>query len=146
MKTIAMLLCLLALQARAQVVEMSADSPWSAWGSDVAHQVAAQPLRRDSTTGALEAIPGQRTTIGPLPFRQLGIIATFPGLKTAPMTVAGVRLFHSATGTGWEIPEHQVNATFPEPIIVPAGRPLSCVYTMPLAGKGVIRCEVGAAK
>lgn len=104
MKTIAMLLCLLSLPAAAQVVEMPADSPWAVWGSDAAHQVSAQPLRRNATTSALEAIPGQRTTIGPLPFRQLGIIATFPGLKTSAMTVAGVRLFHSATGTGsWSL-------------------------------------------
>lgn len=124
-------------------MEMPLDSPWMAWDSTAKHSISAQPLKRNAATGNLEAIAGQKIVLGSLGFRLTSLTVTFPGLKTSPMTVVGVRLFHSAAGAGWEIPEHPINATFPEPIVVPAGRPLTCLYSMPLLAKGKLRCEVG---
>src|SRR5262245_16136218 len=129
-------LVLIATPAFAQKVEMEIDSPWAPWASAVTHTIAAQPLRRNATTGVLEAIAGQKITLGSLGFLSPEMKVTFPGLKTSSMTVAGLRLFHSATGTGWAMPEHQVNVTLPTETVVPAGRPLACTYSMPLTGKG----------
>ena len=126
----------------AQSLTMQLDSPWAPWASTAVHTVGAQPLRRDLASGNLEAIPGQRVTIGALSFRSLAIKARFPGQKSTPMTVAGVRLLHSAQGMGWQMPEHAVNVTFPAVIVVPAGRVFGCIYTMPLVGAAELKCEV----
>lgn len=128
--------------AGAQSMEMAIDSPWAVWDSSVSHTVSAQLMRRDSVTGDLEAVAGQRVTIGALSFRTLEIKAQFPGQKTTPLTAAGVRLYHEASGTGWRMPQHQVNVTFPADLVVPAGRGVACVYSMPLIGKGKLTCWV----
>jgi hypothetical protein len=127
---------------QALTVEMVVDSPWGAWASDVKVTLAASPLRRNATTGALEAISGQRVALGEISFLQKTLTVTFPGQKTSPMSVAGVRLYHSASGTGWTMPEHSINVTLPAPIIVPPSRKLDCRYDMPIATKGKVSCSV----
>lgn len=124
------------------VVEMVVDSPWGMWATEVKVSVAASPLKRNATTGALEAIAGQRVTIGALTFLQNSLTVIFPGQKTSSMTVAGLRLHHSASGTGWVMPDHPVNVTLPALIVVPAGRRLACVYHMPIATKGKVSCSL----
>lgn len=137
---VAAVLALVAFAAGAQTLEMPIDSPWAVWDSSAKHTWAVQALRRNVTTGTLEAIAGQRVTSGALVFRATQMSALFPGQTSSPMTVSGIRLFHSATGEGWAIPEHQVNVTLPSDIVVPAGRKLGCTYSMPLTGKGKLTC------
>lgn len=136
---------LVAGAALAQSVTQPLDSVWAVWDTTAKHSVSATLLRKNATSGALEAIPGQRVSPGTLYFRATGIQASFPGQSTTPMTVAGVRLFHSATGEDWEIPEHPVNVRLRTPLEVPAGRTVACVYSSPLLMKGSIKCEVGLA-
>lgn len=121
---------------------MIVDSPWGMWANDVSVTLAATALRRNGTTGTLEAIAGQRVALGRIAFLQSSLTVTFPGQTSAPMAVAGLRLFHAASGTGWVMPEHPINLTFPGPIIVPAGRTLTCRYDMPIATKGRVQCSV----
>lgn len=125
--------------ASAQKVEMVVDSPWGAWASDVKVTFAVSPLRRN-IAGQLEAIPGQRVSVGAISFLQKSITVTFPGQKSTPMTVAGLRLHYAASGTGWVMPERPINVTLPAVIEVPAGRKLTCFYDMPIATKGKVTC------
>jgi len=135
-------LALLPLAVPAQTVEMAVDSPWGAWATDVKVTLAATPLRKNATTGALEAIAGQRVSLGAITFLQSSLSVTFPGQTTTPMTVAGVRLYHAASGAGWVMPEHPVNVVFAVPLVVPTGRSLTCRYDMPIATKGKVSCSV----
>ncbi len=133
---------LIPLSAAAQSVTLPLDSVWAVWDSTAKHAVSVTLLRRNATTGALEAISGQRVSVGAFSFRSLEMRAQFPGQKTSSMIVAGVRLFHSAVGDGWDMPEHPINVPFPASVEVPAGRPLGCTYSMPLTGKGALTCTV----
>lgn len=127
---------------RAQTVDVVVDSPWGMWATDVTVTLAAAPLRRNATTGTLEAIAGHRVAIGRVAFLQPLLTVTFPGQTSTAMTVAGLRLYHKANGAGWVMPEHPVNVTLPVPLVVPAGRKLVCRYDMPIAMKGKVTCSV----
>lgn len=143
---IAVILAAIALStAHGQTVTMPLDSVWAVWNTTAKHSVSAQPLRRNATTGALEAIPGQRVSLGALVFRNTEIRADFPGQTTSPMTIAGVRLFHKASGEDWDMPEHPINVTLRTPLLVPAGKSAGCIYLSPILLKGSLTCEVGLA-
>lgn len=143
MKKLLVAVLALACAASAQTLTtMLIDSPWSVWDNAAKHVISAQLLRKDATTGALVAIAGQKVTPGGLSFWSPQATAAFPGQKSSDMTVAGIRLLHSAAGTGWDMPEHPINVTFPAPLVVPAGHSLGCVYLMPKLGKGSLTCTV----
>jgi hypothetical protein len=126
-------------------VVLPMDSVWAPWAASATHKIGATLLKRDAATGTVSAIAGQRVEIGGLGFLSTEIRARFPGQKTTPMLVAGVRLFHAASGTGWDMPEHQVNVLFPAAVEVPAGHKFGCTYTMPKTGQGALKCEVDSA-
>lgn len=119
----------------ASAAPMPMDSPWTPWSSAVTVNLAAQLVRVDKS-----AIAGQRVSIGKMTFLQSQLRVEFPGQKTTPMVVGGVRLLHSAFGNGWVMPEHPVNVTFPTPITVPAGMKFVCVYSMPITSAGTLNC------
>jgi len=132
-------LALLPLFALAQTTPVD-----SLWGfqtlTNVKHSVAATLLRRNAI-GGIEAVPGQRVSMGELRFLQSSLTVTFPGQKNAPMTITGIRLYHSATGTGWTMPEHPINLVGTL-VTVPAGKRLRCTYRMPIAQMGSLECSV----
>jgi len=138
--SIPVLFLLLSSSASAQTVQTQVDSLWSV-PSTITTTLAAAPLRKNSTTGAFEAIPGQRvaTTLRTL---QTVLNVVFPGQSSTPMTVWGVRLYHTARGTGWTMPEHPVNVVFATPLIVPAGRRMICRYDIPIGRMGTVACAV----
>ena len=134
------LILLIALPVAAQNVSVPVDSIWSI-PRTITASFAVAPLRKNSTTGAFEAIPGQRvaTTLAAL---QPVMVVNFPGQKSTPMTVWGVRFYHSGAGTGWEMPEHPTNIVFRTALIVPAGRKMICRYDMPIGRVGSVACAV----
>jgi len=153
------LLSLLPLAAAAQTVSMKVNSIWS-FTEDQKNSLAVTLLRKNATTGNLEAIPGQRLALeqmkitygSPLVVPE-SMSATFPGQKTSPMTVWGVRVFHSGSGTGWDQTEHPINVYERPgdpptanrfPLFVPAGQKVFCLYRMPVGQMGDLTCTVGA--
>jgi hypothetical protein len=150
---VAVLQLLSVVGAKAQTVTMKVNSIWS-FTEDQKNSLAVTLLRKNALSGNLEAIPGQR-----LALEQMKIVygkplkvpeslsATFPGQKTAPMTVVAVRLFHRGSGTGWSMRrDNEIDADpFPDgPLIVPAGQKVSCTYLMPVGQMGKLTCAVGA--
>jgi hypothetical protein len=131
---------LLPLLARAQ--SMPIDSLWAPWASGISAQATVYPLTWDST-GNLMPIASQGQPL-PLAFSQSPVTLTFPGQSTAVMTVAGVRMFSVATGTGWS-GTSQIDVPFPSAVAVPAGQTLMVTYTAPLLGQGTLQWVVGAA-
>jgi len=126
--------------AQGQTVQIQVDSLWSV-PATITTSLAAAPLRKDATTGSFEAIPGQRvpTTLRTL---QTVLEVIFPGQRSSPMAVWGVRLYHSASGSGWTMPEHPINVVFTTPLVVPAGRRMICRYDIPLGRMGTVACAV----
>jgi len=147
---LALALAVLPLAAAAQTVSMKVNSIWS-FTEDQKNSLSATLLRKNATTGNLEAIPGQRLaleqmkiTYGAALVVPESMSATFPGQKSSAMTVWGVRLFHSAAGTGWSMPEHPINVSFNSALVVPAGQKVFCLYRMPVREMGDLTCAVGA--
>ena len=111
-------------------------------------------LRKNSATGNPEPIPGQRLaleqmkiTYGAALVVPESMSAIFPGQKTVPMTVVGVRLFHRGSGTGWVMRkdgEIDTDPLFNPPLLVPAGQKVFCLYRMPVREMGDVTCSVGA--
>jgi hypothetical protein len=133
-------------------VSLPVNSIWS-FTEDQKNSLAVTLLRKNATTGNLEAIPGQRRaleqmkiTYGKPLIVPVSISATFPGQSSSPMTVWGVRMFHSGAGTGWSMPEHPINVAFPSALIVPAGQKVSCTYDMPVGLMGKLTCAVGTIR
>lgn len=124
----------------AQTVEMPMDSPWVAWPRGVTPQPSVSALRK--TSSGMEAITGQRVALGEMNFKTLQSSTTFPGQKTSPMPVAGLRIYYSAKGVGWAAPEHVINVALPTTLVVPAGRKMTCIYSAPMAGVGKLACSV----
>jgi len=147
------LLSLLPLAAAAQTVSMKVNSIWS-FTEDQKNSLSATLLRKNATTGNLEPIPGQRLaleqmkiTYGSALIVPESMSATFPGQKTVPMTVVGVRLFHRGSGTGWVMRkdgEIDTDPLFSPPLLVPAGQKVFCLYRMPVREMGDLTCTVGA--
>ena len=114
------------------LIDVTVDSPWSTFSPDVQVTLAAQPLRADARSkSGLAAIGRQRVDLGNLTMQQPSITALFPGQSTTDMKVSGLRLYHSAKGKWWTIPEHPIDVVFWKEVFVPAGKQMKCIYTMP---------------
>jgi len=147
------LLSLLPLAAAAQTVSMKVNSIWS-FTEDQKNSLSVTLLRKNSATGNPEPIPGQRLaleqmkiTYGAALVVPESMSAIFPGQKTVPMTVVGVRLFHRGSGTGWVMRkdgEIDTDPLFSPPLLVPAGQKVFCLYRMPVREMGDVTCSVGA--
>jgi len=128
-----MLLC--AFQAQAQTGAMPVQSPWSFKTQMV--QATVVPLRATATGFAAIAGQAQKANL------QLNMVsAVFPGQKTSPMVVSGLRLSVTSQA-GWTA-NTTVDLSLLPSITVPAGRTLAVRLDYPVTGAGTLQWTVGA--
>lgn len=138
---------LLPALAYAQTGSMSVDSARSPLAAGRVTVFSVQALKADPLTGLMSPITGQTVALGPIDLLSESVLAVdFKGLKTAPMTVAALRLIISGSGTGWKIPDnHPAWVDVPvTTVVVPAGKGIGYRYDMPALGMGTLQWSVGA--
>lgn len=133
--------------AHAQTGSMSIDSARSPLAAGRVTGFSVQALKADPLTGLMSPISGQTVALGAFDLLNESVLAVdFKGLKTAPMTVAALRLVISGSGTGWKIPDtHPAWVDVPvTTVVVPAGKGIGYRYDMPALGMGTLQWAVGA--
>lgn len=132
-------LFLLPALAFGQSTGQSIDSIWAPPKYTATASV--QALRTDAITGAFVPISGQVKPLGVIKLGQSPITTVFPGQKSAPMTISGVRLTVLAKGLSW-ISKSVVDISI-TPIVAQAGKSVAVRYDAPLLAMGYLQTAVG---